>query len=294
MAADRGVGAHERQQFDARERPGGSSRRPGRRAALAGTAATIPRSSVDTSAIVGRFRRRMERRRRAAGSVTAHEGNPGSDPERRQRSRHRRISPFRSRTGRPSCCATSRRCSRACPLRRRTRASRCTCRTCRCPSLLPTRRTSPSWRRPSTSTRCGRRSSSRCRRSVSSTASARSRRGAPATRCRTTSSVPTRSGVVLRRRPARCATGSRATGSSIHCNYVDDQDPQRARRLDAGDQPAHLGLRVELRRPRRAHRRQGEPAHAEADPPLVGGGGVQRAVQLDVVPHDRVAARGAA
>ena len=40
--------------------------------------------------------------------------------------------------------------------------------------------------------------------------------------------------------------------------------PVRARRLDAGDQPAHLGLRVELRRPRRHRGREGEPAHAEA------------------------------
>ena len=41
--------------------------------------------------------------------------------------------------------------------------------------------------------------------------------------------------------------GDRVT---VHCNYVDDQDPTRAQRLDARHQPADLGLRDELRRPR--------------------------------------------
>ena len=65
----------------------------------------------------------------------------------------------------------------------------------------------------------------------------------------------------------------------------------RARRLDARLEPAHLGLRDQLRRPRRPRRRQGEPAHAEARAPVLGRGGVQRAVQLDVVSHARVAER---
>ena len=64
-----------------------------------------------------------------------------------------------------------------------------------------------------------------------------------------------------------------------------------ARRLDARGEPAHLGLRDELRRPRRPRGRQGQPAHAEARAPHVGRGGVQRAVQLDLVPHARVAQR---
>ena len=58
--------------------------------------------------------------------------------------------------------------------------------------------------------------------------------------------------------------------------------PVGPRRLDARRQPADLGVRDELRRPRRPERRQGQPADAEADPPHVGGGGGQRAVQLDV------------
>ena len=53
--------------------------------------------------------------------------------------------------------------------------------------------------------------------------------------------------------------------------------PLGPRRLHAGGQPAHLGLRVELRRPGRHHRGQGEPAHAQAGAPELGGGGRQRA-----------------
>ena len=48
--------------------------------------------------------------------------------------------------------------------------------------------------------------------------------------------------------------------------------PVGPRRLDDGDEPADLGLRVELRRPRRDRRGEGQPAHAEARPPLVGRG----------------------
>ena len=63
--------------------------------------------------------------------------------------------------------------------------------------------------------------------------------------------------------------------------------PVGARRLDDGDEPAHLGLRDELRRPRRDRGREGEPADAEARAPHVGRGGVQRALQLHELPHDR-------
>ena len=63
--------------------------------------------------------------------------------------------------------------------------------------------------------------------------------------------------------------------------------PDRPRRLDARRQPAHLGFRDQLRRARRPLDRQGQPAHAQARPPDVGRGGVQRAVQLDELPHDR-------
>ena len=67
--------------------------------------------------------------------------------------------------------------------------------------------------------------------------------------------------------------------------------PLGPRRLHAGGQPAHLGLRDQLRRPGRHHRGQGQPAHAQADAPQLGGGGRQRAVQLDRLPHAGLAQR---
>ena len=69
-------------------------------------------------------------------------------------------------------------------------------------------------------------------------------------------------------------------------------EPDRPRRLDAGRQPAHLGLRDQLRRPGRPGRGQGQPADAQAGPPVVGGGGRQRPVQLDLLPDAGVAQRG--
>ena len=94
------------------------------------------------------------------------------------------------------------------------------------------------------------------------------------------------SGVVLRVGSAvrNWKPGDKVT---VHCNSRRRPGSVRARRLDARDQPAHLGLRDELRRSRRSRGREGEPAHAQARPPHVGGGGVQRAVQLDVVSHAR-------
>ncbi len=70
-------------------------------------------------------------------------------------------------------------------------------------------------------------------------------------------------------------------------------EPERARRLDAGGQSADLGLRDQLRGTGRPDAGQGQPADAEARPPDVGGGRGQRAVQLDLVPHDRLEERGA-
>ena len=67
--------------------------------------------------------------------------------------------------------------------------------------------------------------------------------------------------------------------------------PLGPRRLHAGGQPAHLGLRDQLRRPGRHHGGQGQPADAQADPPELGGGGHQRAVQLHLVPHAGLAQR---
>ena len=50
--------------------------------------------------------------------------------------------------------------------------------------------------------------------------------------------------------------------------------PGRPRRHDARPRAADLGLRDQLRRPRRARAGQGQPADAEARPPDVGGGGL--------------------
>ena len=68
--------------------------------------------------------------------------------------------------------------------------------------------------------------------------------------------------------------------------------PLGPRRFHAGGQPAHLGLRVELRRVGRRDGGQGEPAHAEAGAPELGGGGHQRPVQLDRLPDAGLAQRG--
>ena len=65
-------------------------------------------------------------------------------------------------------------------------------------------------------------------------------------------------------------------------------EPERARRLDPGRQPAHLGVRDQLRRPGRPCRGQGQPADAEAHPPHVGGGRGQRPVQLHLLPDARL------
>ena len=63
--------------------------------------------------------------------------------------------------------------------------------------------------------------------------------------------------------------------------------PERARRLDDGRQPAHLGLRDQLRWPRRPRGGEGQPADAQAGAPHVGGSGGERAVQQHVLPHAR-------
>ena len=63
--------------------------------------------------------------------------------------------------------------------------------------------------------------------------------------------------------------------------------PVAPRRRDARRQPAHLGLRVELRRPGRPRRREGQPADAEAGAPHLGGERRQRAVRLHQLPHAR-------
>ncbi len=58
-----------------------------------------------------------------------------------------------------------------------------------------------------------------------------------------------------------------------------------AQRLDAGHQPAHLGLRDQLRWLSRSRYRQGQPAHAQTIAPHMGRSGGKRVVQLDQLPH---------
>ena len=67
--------------------------------------------------------------------------------------------------------------------------------------------------------------------------------------------------------------------------------PRGPRRLDDGHAPAHLGLRVELRRPGGDLAGQGQPAHADADAPDVGGGRQPGAHARDQLPHARQPAR---
>ena len=92
------------------------------------------------------------------------------------------------------------------------------------------------------------------------------------------------SGVVLRVGSAvrKWRPGDRVV---VHCNYVDDQDPSSHNDSMLAGQPAHLGVRDQLRRARRSLGREGQPAHAQAGPPQLGGGGGQRAVQLHQLPH---------
>ena len=63
--------------------------------------------------------------------------------------------------------------------------------------------------------------------------------------------------------------------------------PVFARRLDARDEPADLGVRVELRRSGRDRAREGQPADAEAGAPHLGGGGGERPDELHQLPDDR-------
>ena len=71
----------------------------------------------------------------------------------------------------------------------------------------------------------------------------------------------------------------------VHCNYVDDQDPSAhddsmlaANQRIWGFETNYGGLADLVGG-------QGQPAHAQAGPPQLGGGGGQRAVQLHQLPH---------
>ena len=135
----------------------------------------------------------------------------------------------------------------------------------------------------STTTPCGPRSSSRSRPSASSSATAGSRRWPSGTTCPTTSSAPTwpasccetgagRAQVEARRPGRRALPLGRAGG------------PRRPQRHDARPRAADLGLRDQLRRPRRRRAGQGQPADAQARAPDLGGGRLPRPGQLHGVP----------
>ena len=102
------------------------------------------------------------------------------------------------------------------------------------------------------------------------------RGGAPATPCRTTSSAPTRR-ASCSRSARRCATGSRATGSrstattsTTRTRRAHDDSMLAANQRIWGFETNFGGL-ADL------DGGQGQPAHAQARPPHLGGGGVQRA-----------------
>ena len=118
---------------------------------------------------------------------------------------------------------------------------------------------------PSTSTRCGRRSSSRCRRSGSckrlGKESVWGKRHDQPFHVMGSDAA----GVVLR---VGSAVRNWKPGDAGHrpLQLRRRPGPVGARRLDDGDEPAHLGLRVELRRPRR-HRASSRPTSSCRSPP---------------------------
>ena len=79
-------------------------------------------------------------------------------------------------------------------------------------------------------------------------------------------------GVVLRTGPGVNAwkPGDRVVA---HCLSRGAGEPRRPRRHDDGPRAAHLGLRDQLRRARRAGAGEVQPAHAQARAPDLGGGG---------------------
>ena len=86
-------------------------------------------------------------------------------------------------------------------------------------------------------------------------------------------------GVVLRTGPG-VTKWKPGTEVVAHCLSVELEDADGPQRHDARPAAADLGLRDELRRPRRARDRQGQPADAQARPPDLGGGGLARPGQL--------------
>jgi len=80
---------------------------------------------------------------------------------------------------------------------------------------------------------------------------------------------------------------------TVHCNYVDDQDPSGHDDSMRSDKPAHLGIRDELWRTRRHLGSEGQSVDAQANPFDVGGSRGQRVMQFHGVSHARLTQRRA-
>ena len=189
---------------------------------------------------------------------------------------------------------TSRPCSRACesadkdPREVPPRRARC-----RCPSSRPTRPTWPSWRRRSTSTPCGRRSSSRSRRSGSSTAWRKESYWGERHALDYHVVGSDAAGVVLRAGFGRAqlegrATRSRstATTSTTRTRTAHDDSMLAANQRIWGFETNFGGL-ADIAVVK-ANQLMPKPTHL-----TLGGGGGQRAVQLDRVPDAGLAQRRA-
>ena len=193
------------------------------------------------------------------------------------------LCPSPSPTARSPCTRTRRRCSTGSPPGRRTPASPCTSTRCRCPNSARARRWWPSWPARSTTTPCGPRSSSRVstfalpgalRAPVAAHQAARPAvpRHRLRPRGRRAAHRPRRQRLEARRRGRRALPLRRAGVL------------RRPQRHDARPRAAHLGLRDQLRRPRRDRAGQVQPADAQAGPPELGGGRRARPGQLHRLP----------
>ena len=142
--------------------------------------------------------------------------------------------------------------------------------------------------RPSTSTRCGPRSSSRSPPSASSTGSARRRPWGARHALDYHVVGSDASGVVLRTGSAvrNWKPGDQVT---VHCNYVDDQSPSAHDDSMLADNQRIWGFETNFGGLAdlavvKANQLMPKPAHL-----TLGGGGGQRAVQLDLLPDARLA-----
>ncbi len=92
----------------------------------------------------------------------------------------------------------------------------------------------------------------------------------------------------------RCAIGSRVTGSPCTATTSTTRIPSAHNDSMLATNQLIWGFETNFGGARRPRRRQGQPADAQADPPVVGGGrGATGCVQRDLVPNDRQRARRA-